>query len=182
MTVKSRLTAAEFDEIAALPENADKRLEFIGGEIVELVSNNYSSLIAGNIIGEVKAFCKGKGLGYVTVPDGGYMVSGERYIPDMGFISKRRQPKPSHETYNSNAPDLAVEVVSPTDGAKDILDKVANYLAAGTQVWVIFPTEQQIKVYKPGQPVKTIDIEGTLDGGDVLPGLSIKASDVFAED
>lgn len=54
MIAQTRITAEEFDRIAALPENADKRLEFIGGEIVELVSNNYSSLIAATIGGGSK--------------------------------------------------------------------------------------------------------------------------------
>lgn len=179
MAVQTHVTVGEFDALSGLAENADKRLEFIGGEVVEVVSNNYSSEIAARLLIEIGLFVRSKNLGRVTGADGGYRVSGERYIPDVAFITKARQPQPSHETYNPNAPDLAVEVVSPTDAPKAILDKVVNYLAAGTLVWVIYPDDQQAKIYAPGQPVKTLDKDGTLDGGTVLPGFTFALKDLF---
>jgi Uma2 family endonuclease len=54
-------------------------------------------------------------IGRITGVDGGYIVSGERYIPDIAFISFARQPEASHEAYNPNPSDLAVVVLSPTD-------------------------------------------------------------------
>ena len=100
-------------------------------------------------------------------------------MPDVGFISKARQPKSSHDTWNPQAPDLAVEVVSPSDRASKIADKVANYLLAGTLLWYFYPDEQQVKVYEPGQPAKTLDINGLLDGGKVLPGFKLALKDIF---
>src|SRR5258706_16357175 len=138
---KSHVTVEEFDRIAGLSENRDKRLEFIGGEVVEVVTNNYASWVASRILIAIGGYIEAHHLGYTTGADGGYMVSGERYIPDVAFISKARQSEPSHETYNTNPPDLAVEVVSPTDQPKGITDKVANYLSAGKVVWVIYPDE-----------------------------------------
>src|SRR5690242_402379 len=129
MVAHSLLAVEEFDRIASLPENAHKRLEFIGGEIVEVVTNNYCSLVAMRFGIEVGSFIKGKNLGWVTGADGGYMVSGERYIPDVAFVSKAKQPEHSYASYNPNPPDLAIEVISPTDQPTDITDKVANYLA-----------------------------------------------------
>jgi len=182
MAVQPQLvTVEEFDRIATLPENADKRLEFIGGEVVELVSNNYSSEIAATILREIGNYVKAHKLGRVTGADGGYKVSGDRYIPDVAFISKAKQPESSREAYNSNPPDLAVEVISPGNSIKEISDKVANYLAAGTLLWVIYPDEQQAKVYEAGQPVKTINIDGVLEGGTVLPGFKLPLKDIFAE-
>src|SRR5258708_7808688 len=121
MAVETLLTVEAFDKIAGLPENADKRLEFIGGAIIEVVTNNYASEIAATILAEIKIYAKTHNLGRVTGADGGYRVSGERYIPDVAFISKMKQPESSHEAYNPNPPDLAVEVISPTDSTKDIL-------------------------------------------------------------
>ena len=181
MAVRAQMTLAEFDELVRQPENADKRLEFIGGEVVEVVTNNYASKIAARLLIEIGIFLKGKDLGDVTGADGGYRVSGERYIPDVAFISRRKQPTPSHETYNPNPPDLAVEVVSPTDLPRDITDKVANYLAAGCLVWVIYPEKRQAKVYEPGQPVQTIAEDGALDGGNVLPGLRLALKEIFSD-
>jgi Uma2 family endonuclease len=180
MAVQAHLTVEEFDKIAALAENADKRLEFIAGEVIEVVTNNYASEIAARILTEIGVYVKGRQLGRVTGADGGYRVSGERYIPDVAFISKARQPEPSHEAYNARAPDLAVEVISPSDTPVNITDKVANYLAAGTVVWVVYPDKQQAKVYEPGLPVKTVTIDGALEGGNVLPGFSLPLKEVFA--
>lgn len=182
MVTQTRVTAEEFDEIVALPENTDKRLEFIGGEIKELVSETYASEIAALVLGKVIAFVTLNKLGRVTGADGGYRVGRDRYIPDVGYISFARQPTRVRAAYNSLAPDLAVEVVSPTDIAKDVLDKVANYLAAGTVAWLFYPDEQEAKVYQPGLPVETILRDGLLNGGSVLPGFQLLLKDVFNEE
>ncbi len=181
MVTQTRLSVEEFERIAALPENADKRLEFIGGEVIEVVSNNYASKIALRMAAQISIYVEAHELGHVTGADGGYKVSGEDYIPDVGFISKVRQPKSSHDAWNPQPPDLAVEVVSPTDLPKDITDKVVSYLAAGTLVWVIYPEKQQAKVYQAGKPPQTIDVNGVLDGGKLLPGLTVALKDIFAE-
>jgi Uma2 family endonuclease len=181
MVTHARLTVEEFDRIAALPENVDKRLEFVAGEIVELVSNNYCSEVAFSFGTEINVHVKRNGLGRVTGADGGYRVFGERYIPDVAFISKARQPEPSHEAYNPQAPDLVVEVVSPTDVPKDVLEKVANYIAAGTVVWLVYPDIPEVKVFEPGLPVKTVTVDGILDGGSVLPGFKLPLSTIFSQ-
>ena len=182
MVVQARLTVEQFEILAALPENADKRLEFIGGEVIEVVSNNYASQIAARILAKLIIFTETNDLGYITGADGGYKVSGERYIPDVGFISKATQPKRSHETWNPQAPDLAVEVVSPTDSPTDMTDKVANYLLAGTVVWYVYPDKQQVKIYDPQQPVKTLGINDTLTSETVLLGFALALKDIFPTD
>src|SRR3954466_10074227 len=93
MVTQTRISVDEFDRIAALPENADKRLEFIGGEIIELVSDTYASELGIAMATEIRAYVKRNNLGRVTGADGGYIVYGERYIPDVGFISLARQPE-----------------------------------------------------------------------------------------
>ncbi len=174
-----RYTIAEFDEFVHLPENTDRLFEFINGEIIEVVSNNYSSEVAAIILAEIRIFSKGKNLGRITGADGGYMVSGERYIPDVAFISIKRQPEPSHHAYNPNPPDLAVEVLSPTDDPAAIRIKIVNYLRAGATVWVVDADKRQIEVYAPNQPPKTLRIGDILDGGDVLPGFQPAVKDIF---
>ncbi|HLY27981.1 MAG TPA: Uma2 family endonuclease [Aggregatilineales bacterium] len=178
----AQVSVEEFEKIAALPENAYKRLEYIGGAIVEVVSNSDSSEIAMRLGAEIRLYLKTNDLGRLTGADGGYRVSGEDYIPDVGFISKARQPKRPHVAWNPLAPDLAVEVVSPTDEATEIADKVANYTLAGTLLWFFFPSKQQVKVYAPGKPVKTLGINDTLDGGKILPGFKVALKDIFLSD
>ncbi len=179
MIVQTPVSVEEFERFAALPENAHKRLEWIGGEVVEVVSNSDASEIGATLLAAIQVFVKAQRLGRVTGADGGYKVSGEDYIPDVGFIANVRQPQRPHVTWNPLAPDLAVEVVSPTDRAKDIADKVANYLSAGTLLWYVYPDEQQVKVYAPGQPVKTLGLKDVLEGDPVLPGFKLALQDVF---
>ena len=175
-----RYTVEAFDAFIEQPENREKLFEYIGGRIVEVVSNNYASKIAMTIGAFITLFVKEHGLGDVTGADGGYKVAGERYIPDVGFISREKQPEPSHEAYNPNPPDLAVEVLSPTNAPADIRIKVVNYLQAGTTVWVVDPDAQSIEVYAPGQSPRTLVKDETLDGGDVLPGFELTLKDIFA--
>lgn len=176
------VTVEEFDTFIMLPENRERRFEFIGGEIVEMVSNNYSSLIAMLIGSLMTIFVRQHNLGWVTGADGGYKVSGERYIPDVAFVSKQRQPQPSREAYNPLAPDLAVEVLSPTDDESDMRFKVVNYLRAGTMVWVVNPDKKQVEVYAPDAAPKTVGIDDVLDGGGVLPGFTLPVKDIFPEE
>lgn len=175
------VTVEEFERIAAQPDNADKRLEYIGGEIVEMVSDNYPSLIALRLGGRVMIYVEEHDLGYALGADGGFMVSGERYMPDIGFISKQKQPTAPHGAWNPNAPDLAVEVMSPSDDPEKVRIKVVNYLNAGTVVWLVNPEKQQVEVYTPGHPAHKVDINGTLDGGDVLPGFRLPLKMIFPE-
>lgn len=110
--LQERMTVSEFDRYVL---GVDDDYEYIAGEVVAVVSNNYSSQIALLIGAFITVFVNKHNLGWLTGADGGYMVNGERYIPDVGFISRAKQPEISHDTYNPNPPELAVEVVSPTE-------------------------------------------------------------------
>jgi Uma2 family endonuclease len=185
MTLQERVTFTieEFERLVNLPENADKLFEFIGGEIVEVPSNPYSSAVGYNLGFEVKGFVKQHKLGHVTGEAGGYIVAGERYAPDVAYISYSRQPELAREGYNPNPPDLAIEVEFPTSiqSERQLRIKLANYLAVGTVVWVIYPETKEVEVYLPGRPVKILGINETLDGGEVLPGFQMAVRDIFAE-
>jgi Uma2 family endonuclease len=79
------------------------------------------------------------------------------------------------------APDLAVEVVSPSDRAAEVLTKVAEYLEAGTRLaWVVYPQTQKIVVYRPSADVQMLSVGDTLEGGDVVPGFACPVAEVFA--
>lgn len=176
------ITVEKFDEWVLLPENANRMFEYIGGEIIEVVSNNYSSEIGASILAEIALFVKKNKLGRVTGADGGYRVSGERYIPDAAFISKARQPEPSYHAYNPNAPDLAVEVLSPSNTPTEIRVKIVNYLRAGTVLWVVDPNIRRVEVYVPGEAPLTLGVDGVVSGGNVLPGFSLPVSEIFPDE
>ncbi len=176
-----RMTVEEFDEFVGRPEHADKLFEYIGGEVVEVVSSQRSSAIAYNVGFFIKLHLRTHNIaGLVTGADGGYEVAGERYIPDVAFVSAARQAEPSEHAYSPIPPDLAVEVLSPSNTPHEMRLKVVNYLAAGTTVWIVDPDRQLVEVYAPGHPGNTVRLDGTLDGGDVLPGFRLPVQDIFA--
>lgn len=173
-------TPETFDEYALLPENRHRLLELIGGELVEVVASPKSSNVGADILTYINSFVLEHDLGHITGADGGYRVGQERYIPDVGFISYSGQPElESIEGYNPLPPDLAVEVISPNDRDEDIEIKVANYLAAGTTVWLVREARQRISIFKPGQPATVLGIHDVLDGGNLLPGFTLPLSKVF---
>jgi Uma2 family endonuclease len=176
------MTVEDFDQFVEQPENADKLFEFIRGEITEVPSNLFASLISSRILGFIFIYLLTHDIGYVSGEAGGYWVSGERYAPDVGFISKAKDPIARHG-YNPNPPDLAVEVDYPSsDISRETLRvKLSNYLAAGTVVWWVAVERKEVEVYIPGQPAKIFHIEDMLDGGDVLPGFKLAVKDIFPE-
>ena len=172
--------ATHFDEFVTLPENADKRFELIAGDIIEVVSNNLSSEIAMLIGALITVYARQNNLGRVTGADGGYMIGEDRYIPDVAYISYTKQPESSRAAYNPNPPDLVVEVLSPGNSADDISTKVVNYMRAGVVVWLINPETQIATIYTtPDARPEKLEINGTIKGGEVLPGFELPMKDIF---
>ncbi|HEX3052217.1 MAG TPA: Uma2 family endonuclease [Aggregatilineaceae bacterium] len=184
MVATQRYTVEEFDQFVDRPENADRLFEYIGGEIIEVPSNPYASYISGRIFRRIANFVEEHDLGFTTGEAGGYVVSGEKYAPDVAYLSKTRQSKLATEGYNPVPPNLAVEVDFPSTykSQQTLLIKVGNYLAAETVVWIVRPETKTVDVYVPGERVKILDMQGTLDGGDILPGFKLSISDIFPDE
>ncbi|PJF32520.1 MAG: hypothetical protein CUN52_01200 [Phototrophicales bacterium] len=180
LAIQPRMTLAEFDEWAS--KQYDRNYEFIGGEVVEVVSNSLASRVTFKIGGFLFAYLQTHPIGEATTADGGYMVNGERYIPDIGFIHNERMMGKVDSPYYPIAPDLAVEVISNPNNHQEMRDlriKLVNYLSAGTTVWVIDPFSRTAEIYTPNQPVQTFDDTGILSGGTVLPNFSLALRDVL---
>lgn len=96
--------------------------------------------------------------------------------PDVAFVSYARWPEPviARENAWHVVPDLAVEVVSPTNLAEEIDTKIADYFQAGVRlVWVIYPDSGRVYVHRSPTQVTVLERTDTLDGGEVLPGLQL---------
>ena len=79
------------------------------------------------------------------------------------------------------APDLAVEILSPSDRPGEVLEKVADWLRAGTRlVWVLDPNRAIAHVHRADGSITIVHTEGALDGEDVLPGFSCPLAEVLA--
>jgi Uma2 family endonuclease len=123
-------------------------------------------------------------LGRVTGSDGGYTIQGEQYIPDCAFVSRQRQPHTTTESYPEIAPDLFVEVLSPSNTAsvdeRDRLTrKVANYLSAGCELWLVYPDEEKLERYIAGEPVQTYRSGDTLEGRGLLTGFRLEIASIW---
>jgi Uma2 family endonuclease len=175
------MMADEFEAFTELPENADALFEFIAGEIVEVPSNPKASKFSMLFGHYLLMFVNEGDLGHVTGEAGGYRVMGERYAPDVAYISKAKQPELAARGYNPIPPDLVVEVDYPStpESQRTLRIKLANYLAAGVVVWLVYPETQEVEVYVPGKAVEIIGVDGELDGGDVLPGFKLAVRDIF---
>jgi Uma2 family endonuclease len=172
-------TIEEFRKFVARPENSDRLFELINGEIIEKMPGRTSnSGISYNLAFRVRLFCEERKLPcYISGGDGAYDVQGHVVAPDFAY-----KTTPLSDDYpDPVAPEWAIEIISPGDKASDIRNKRNIYIEAGILYGELYPESQGIDVYTPGQPKRTIGIDDTLDGGDVLPGFSLPVKEIFAQ-
>ena len=102
--------------------------------------------------------------------------------PDLAFVSYQRWPETTiarTKAWNV-VPDLAVEVVSPTNFAEEIDAKLTDYFAAGVRlVWVIYPDSGHVYVYDSPDGCRVLERSDEFDGGDVLPGFRLPIETLF---
>lgn len=182
MLVKQVSTSAEFWEFVNLPENQHKSFERHDGEIVEISpSGIYASAVGNRLMIFVGGFVIEHNLGVMTGEQSGYTITPENtFAPDVAFTAFARMPS-IPTGFAPLAPDLAIEVVSPSDSALEIHKKVLAYLnAATTLVWVVFSGNRTIAVHTSAGS-RTLTVEDTLDGGEVLPGFTLPVRNIFPD-
>lgn len=107
-------------------------------------------------------------------------------IPDVGFyVAERRALIEDPDKPLPFAPDLAVEVVSPSQNGPEMAAKARVYLTGGTRlVWVVWPQSQHIDVWHPDVltgPVQSLSVNDSVDGEDVIPGFTYPVVSIFAD-
>lgn len=156
-------------------ELAGKRAELIRGVVVVREPPGYHH---GEVVSELAYrlthHVKAEGLGRVLAAETGFKLAADPdtvRAPDIAFIRAERLPAPPPVGYASLAPDLVVEVLSPSDRPGAVLAKVADWLDAGTRlVWVIDPGRRVARVYRADGSESVVGPGGLLDGEDVIPG------------
>jgi Uma2 family endonuclease len=172
------------DDLMAMPEDGN-RYELMRGELVSTPMSSYeSSEIAMAIGSMLRAFAYPHKLGRVAGADGAFILHRNPYtvrIPDASFVRMDRLPPPEQRRqFLELAPDLAVEVVSPSDSANEVQEKVREYLDAGVRlIWVVHPAQRTLTVYTADRNARVLYEDEVLDGGEVLPGFTITVSDIF---
>ena len=181
-TAKQKLLTA--DDLLRLDSQGVKG-ELIRGVLYEKVSSNIDhGKIVINVGSELKGFVKPRRLGIVFGSDAGVLLERDPDTvrePDVGFISAERRPLDLRfQGYSEVAPDLVLEIASPSDSRRAVAEKVQMWLDFGVRlVWVAWPDSRTIDVHPAGGPVTTLAESDTLDGGAVLPGFTMPVREVF---
>lgn len=160
----------------------EKRLcELIDGTLVEKPVRCWEGLVAANIIVLLAAFVNLRDLGAVFGADSTMrMKSGRIRLPDVSFVSKQRMPR-TLDPVPPLGPDLAIEVLSEGNTDEEMRQKRVEYFQSGTRlVWIVDPPTRSVAVYgAPDGPPTLVPEAGQLDGGDVLPGFTLRVADMF---
>jgi Uma2 family endonuclease len=182
----STTTKLTLEQFLALPET-EPASEYVCGEVIQKpMPTRLHGIIQGLIAMFVAQFLLKNPLGEAG-PEirciFGPPEQRRTYVPDFVFITSGRIPEDDASLNGPfhGAPDLAVEILSPTDRPRRVLDKILFYLRHGVRlVWVVDPEDRTVTVYTPGndggQPLQGDDL---LDGGDVLPGFRVRVEDLF---
>ena len=173
------MTAAELLQTPGLG-----RCELVHGELIPMTPAGFEhGRIAAEIGWVLKEFVKRRPLGTVTGAETGFQIGRDPdtvRAPDAAFIRADRVPPTPVRGFFPEAPDLAVEVLSPGDRASEVAAKVQDWLAAGCRmVWVVDPETTTVTVYRGRNQIAILGSSDVLVGDDVLPGFSVPVGSLF---
>jgi Uma2 family endonuclease len=175
-------TATEEDALW-LDEHEDRICELVDGVLVEKVMSSYESLLAMMLVFLLQDFLQKNPLGIILGEAGQLRILPKKMrVPDVAFIRWERFPNgtlPKDRVYRV-APDLAVEFLSEGNTPREMERKLDEYFEAGVRlVWYIDPRTRTATVYTSRTDGTTIDVDGQLEGQDVLPGFSLRLGELF---
>jgi len=167
----------------ALPDDG-KRYELHNGVIVEVGTSSRDHTKVGVYIASLLLYFLNTNPlgGEVTGADGTFELDElNTRVPDAAYVSAEKAATlPEDAVFYPFAPDLAVEVKSPSNTVDEMHDVAELYLRSGSRlVWIANYKKRSIKVYRPGQKPIELSGDSVLDGYDVLPGPKIRVADIF---
>ena len=154
--------------------------EYIKGELIPVPPTSLEhGNITTNLFLPLGLYIRENQLGSVYMPDTGFRVGEHVLMPDIAFIASARIPDDLSKA-SPIPPDLAVEVVSPTDVLYRVEEKAFAYLEAGTQlVWVLKPRSKTVTVYRSETDITLLTRNDTLNGKNVIEGFSCQVAELF---
>jgi len=181
-TTTALMTAAE---VLRMPNPNDLRMELIRGELLTMAPAGFDQGATGGTLHVLLgSYVRAHRLGVVLTSDTGYIFTTDpdtMRCPDTSFFSSARIPKEPAMGFFPGAPDLAVEVISPSDKFEEVEEKVEDYLSVGAQLlWVVSPRRKTVTVYRPGAQPERRGVNDTLSGEDVVPGFTVQVADIFS--
>jgi Uma2 family endonuclease len=181
-TAKPTVTA---EELLRMPADGF-RYELVRGELRKMAPAGYvHGRVAMNISAPLLQYVRAHNLGIVCAAETGFKLATNPdtvRAPDVAFIRRERVAEVGDiEGYWPGAPDLAVEVISPSDTYGEVEEKVLEWLEAGVRmVVVVNPRRRVVTVYRSLTDIAILTEADALDGGDVVPGWTMPVRDIFA--
>jgi len=179
---RTTLTAEEFFHLATY----DRCYELVKGELYEMTpagaAHGSSAMRAGALL---NVHVRANQLGEVFAAETGFILRRNPdtvRAPDAAFVSRDRLPTGELPVgFLELAPDLAVEVVSPGNTAREVQEKVEDWLRAGTRLlWVLYPATRSVAVHRSLEDVRVLSEEDALEGGEVIPGFACEVRELFS--
>ena len=183
MVSKPRLVTAQ--ELLEMPDDG-YRYELVRGELRKVApAGARHGRSAGKVARPLMNHVATNNLGEVYIAEAGFLLESDPdlvRVPDLAFVRLERFEEVGDIVgFFSGPPDLAVEVISPSDRYTEVAEKVEDWQVAGTRmVIVVDPRRRTASVHLPGQAPVTLFESDILDGGDVVPGWSMPVADIFA--
>lgn len=180
--VQTKLMTA--DELLAMPDSR-WGYELIRGKLKKYMpAGNLHGYIASRIGAFLTIFVEENQLGAVFAAETGFTIFNDPdtvRAPDSAFVGNEKLNKHGiSRAFFPDAPDLAVEVVSPNDRKNDIEEKVQDYLTAGVRlIWIIYPQKQIVAVYRQNGNASILFETDMLDGEDVIPNFQLSLEKIF---
>lgn len=174
--------AATEADLLRMPADG-RKYELVDGEIRVSPAGARHGAVCVRLVLRLGRFVEEGRLGHVFESSTGFRLPGGNVrSPDVSFVKVGRFPEERiSEDFSDVVPDLAVEVLSPEDRSRDVLDKVGEYLQAGVRlVWVVDPKRQTAVAYESLTAVAPISLDDALDGKDVVPGFRVTLRDLLA--
>lgn len=182
MTRGTRKLVWTDEELEALPKDGYK-YELLDGELMMSPVHANHGVICVRIVALLFNFVQKRGLGEVYDSSTGFRLSEKVLLsPDVSFVSKARSKKIliAPDKFLRGAPDLVVEVLSPSDRMQKIHQKLDHYFEHGTRlVWLVNWRIEQVHIYTPDSIQALTRPTEVLSGGDVLPGFKCRLTRIF---
>jgi Uma2 family endonuclease len=186
MTVQAAPRLMTAEELAELPEAPSVRYELVRGEL-RCMSPSFAlpGVVAFKFSVKFGSYVEQHDLGVCGTAESAFKIASDPdtvRAPDVWFVRKERIPPGGipDDSYWPGVPDLAVEVLSPSDRFSKVMEKMRDYLDAGTPlVWVFDPVGRTSAIFRPDARPILLDKDGVLDGGETVPGFSVRLRDLL---
>jgi len=181
--LETRVEAVTAEALLAMPDDGLRR-ELVAGEVVTMAPAGWEhGRVAHSLQLLVGNWVRTHALGAVVTAETGFVLRRDPdtvRAPDLAFIATDRLPEPGFGGFPEVVPDLVAEVASPSDRVADVMAKVGDWLQAGVRlVWVLWPEERRISVFRSGSDIALLCEGDTLTCEELMPGFAADVSDVF---